>query len=56
MLSHVPDEIQEYMRQKTLTKRLWRVEDIVEAYLYVMKGGYVTGKVLQTNGGSLFLA
>ncbi|KAE9373388.1 putative short-chain dehydrogenase [Stipitochalara longipes BDJ] len=53
MLSHIPDEVQEYMRQKTLTKRLGRVEDIVEAYLYVMKDGYITGEVLQTNGGSL---
>jgi hypothetical protein len=39
MLSRIPDEIQEYLRQRTLTKRLWRVEDIVEAYLDVMKDG-----------------
>jgi len=55
LLSHIPDEIQEYMRQGILTKRLGRVEDLVEAYLYVMKDGFVTSSVLHSNGGSLLV-
>ena len=43
LLGGIPDEVLEYMRQATVTKRLGRVEDVSEAYLYAMKDGFVTG-------------
>ena len=41
--------------QKTLGKRLGRPEDAAEAYLYLMKDGFVTGTVIHTNGGALLV-
>lgn len=55
LLSGMPDEVLEYMKQVTLTKRLGRPEDVAEAYLYAMKDGFVTGSVLHSNGGRLLL-
>jgi NAD(P)-dependent dehydrogenase (short-subunit alcohol dehydrogenase family) len=55
LLSGMPDEALEYMRQLTLTKRLGRPEDLAEAYLYAMKDGFVTGSILHTNGGRLLV-
>lgn len=53
LLSGLPESAAEYMRQKTLIKRLGRPEDMAEAYLYAMKDGFVTGSVLHSNGGAL---
>lgn len=47
--------LREFFREKTLVKRLGRPEDIAEAYLYMMKDGFVTGTVLETNGGYLLV-
>lgn len=35
--------------------RVGRVEDVAEAYLYLMKDGFVTGSVVSTNGGALLV-
>lgn len=50
-----PNDIQEELRQLTLTKRLGRPEDIANAYLYVMKDGFVTGSNLFSDGGRLLV-
>jgi len=55
LLGGIPDEVFEHMRQGTITKRLGRVEDIVEVYLYMMKDGFVTGTVVHSNGGHLLV-
>lgn len=55
LLSGMPDEVLEYMREGTLTKRLGRPEDLAEVYLYAMKDGFVTGSVLHSNGGRLLV-
>ncbi|KAI9024176.1 hypothetical protein DFJ74DRAFT_699207 [Hyaloraphidium curvatum] len=39
----------------TLTKRMGRVEDVAEAYLYIMKDGFATGTTVRTGGGSSLL-
>jgi NAD(P)-dependent dehydrogenase (short-subunit alcohol dehydrogenase family) len=38
-----------------LTGRVGQVEDVTEAYLYLMKDQNVTGSVLSTNGGSILV-
>jgi len=48
-------ERREMFTQKTLVKRLGRPEDTAEAYLYLMKDGFVTGTVIHTNGGALLV-
>lgn len=55
LLGGIPEAVLEAMRQGTVTKRLGRVKDIVEVYLYVMKDGFVTGSVLHSNGGGLLM-
>jgi NAD(P)-dependent dehydrogenase (short-subunit alcohol dehydrogenase family) len=41
--------------KRLLTGRVGQVEDVVEAYLYLMKDQNVTGSVLSTNGGSILV-
>ena len=53
LLGGMPEEALEGMRQRTLTKRMGRVEDIAEVYMYLMKDGFVTGSVVHSNGGGL---
>ena len=48
-------QVEEMYTQKTLVKRMGRPEDTAEAYLYMMKDGFVTGTVLDTNGGYLLV-
>ena len=43
------------MEMKTTTGRVAKVEDIAEAYLYVMRDTNVTGSLISTNGGSLLM-
>ena len=40
---------------KMTTKAVGKVEDVVEAYLYVMKDGNVAGSVVNSHGGTLLL-
>ncbi|KAF1992486.1 NAD(P)-binding protein [Aulographum hederae CBS 113979] len=49
----IGEELQERFREGTLVKRLGRPEDVAEAYLYLVRDGFVTGTVLGSNGGSL---
>lgn len=49
------EEKLEAFRRGSLTGRLGRVEDVVEAYLYMMRDGFVTGEVLKTHGGRLLV-
>ena len=39
--------------EKHLTGEFGHVEDLVEAYLYAMRGRNVTGSVISTNAGAL---
>ena len=41
----------EMYKAKTLLKQIGRPEDIAEAYLYLMKDGFVTGITLLSDGG-----
>ena len=50
-LNGVPEAAIEAFAKTTTTKRLGRPEDIAEAYLYLMKDGFVTGSILHSNGG-----
>ena len=38
-------------KNKTLVKRIGKPEDIAEAYLYLMRDGFVTGTTLLSDGG-----
>jgi NAD(P)-dependent dehydrogenase (short-subunit alcohol dehydrogenase family) len=44
-----------HMREKSTTGEVGRVEDVVEAYLYVLKDRNVSGTVVSTNSGTLLL-
>lgn len=39
------------MREGNLLKKIGRPEDMAEAYTYLMRDGFVTGQVLQSEGG-----
>lgn len=41
-----------HMEEKIPTKRLPRVEDVAEAYLYTLKDANVTGAVIKTDSGA----
>jgi len=43
------------MGARTLTGRCGTVEDVVQAYLYVMKDENATGSCVSTNGGALYV-
>jgi 7-alpha-hydroxysteroid dehydrogenase len=47
------DEIRSEMERNTPMRRIGRVEDIAACVLYLVSeaGSYVTGKVLQVDGG-----
>jgi len=54
----MPDEAQrqaEFARrtERQLVPRIGEPAEVAEAYLYLMRGGYTTGQVLQVDGGSL---
>lgn len=40
---------------KMATGRVGQVEDVAESYLYCMKDKNLTGSMISTNGGSLFM-
>jgi NAD(P)-dependent dehydrogenase (short-subunit alcohol dehydrogenase family) len=54
-LKAVTPEVEKILVTKTLVGRFGRPEDTAEAYLYVMKDGFVTGSIVHTNGGYLLL-
>ena len=45
------EQIVEMYKNKTLVKRIGKPEDIAEAYLYLMRDGFVTGTTLLSDGG-----
>ncbi|KAL4886004.1 hypothetical protein BJY04DRAFT_213544 [Aspergillus karnatakaensis] len=45
----------EELARATTTGRVGRVEDIVEAYLYAMRDGNLSGSVISSNGGRLLV-
>jgi NAD(P)-dependent dehydrogenase (short-subunit alcohol dehydrogenase family) len=47
------DEILEVYKNGTTTGRIGKPEDVAEAYIYLMKDPFVTGAVIETNGGSV---
>jgi NAD(P)-dependent dehydrogenase (short-subunit alcohol dehydrogenase family) len=55
LLANVPKEVTAKWAEETTVKRLGRPEDTAEAYLYLMKDGFVTGIRIDTSGGRLFL-
>lgn len=48
---HFTPQLEKLWSDKTLVQRLGRPEDTAEAYVYMMKDGFVTGTILDTNGG-----
>lgn len=54
-LKEVTPEIEKMLATKTLTGRLGRPEDTAEAYLYAMKDGFLTGSILNTDGGYMLI-
>jgi NAD(P)-dependent dehydrogenase (short-subunit alcohol dehydrogenase family) len=55
LFANIPEEVSTQWGLKTLPKRLGRPEDTAEAYLYLMKDGFVTGSKIDTNGGWLLI-
>ncbi|KAF2224200.1 hypothetical protein BDZ85DRAFT_280809 [Elsinoe ampelina] len=45
----------EYFGEKSTTGRVGRVEDVAEAYLYLMRDQNVTGSLVSTNAGALLV-
>jgi len=52
-VQHAGEEVEEEMKRGTLTGQLGKPEDVVEAYLYLMRDRFVTGQVVKTNGGRM---
>ncbi|KAJ5595891.1 hypothetical protein VI817_004769 [Penicillium citrinum] len=46
------DSILEIFRQSSLTGTVGKPEDLAESYIYVMKDHFVTGTVIESNGGA----
>jgi NAD(P)-dependent dehydrogenase (short-subunit alcohol dehydrogenase family) len=49
------DGMFEMFKSKSTTGTVGRPEDLAESYIYLMKDQYVTGSVLESNGGSLLV-
>ena len=43
----------EYFRTKSTTKTMGKPEDLAETYLYCMRDQFVTGAIIESNGGVL---
>lgn len=54
-MKNAPQQALQALARATTIKRLGRPEDIAEAYLYLMKDGYVTGSIIESNGGRLLV-
>lgn len=55
LLANVPKNILQSWVEQTTVGRIGRPEDTAEAYLYLMKDGFVTGTRIDTSGGRLLL-
>lgn len=59
ILERLPKEMSdgalEKYTQNLLTKDVGYPEDMAEAYLYLMRDNFVTGSILETNGGALLI-
>lgn len=53
LLRKFPKHLVDVYAKKTATGQIAAVEDVAEAYLYVIKDKNVTGSVISTNGGGL---
>lgn len=53
MLCQMPPHVLEHLARGTIVKRLGKPEDVVEAYMYPMKDGNVTGTILHSSGGKI---
>lgn len=49
------DAILEMFRQSSTTGTVGRPEDLAESYIYLMKDQFVTGTVIESNGGALLV-
>ena len=47
------EKLRERLGKGTCIGMIGKVEDVAEAYLFLMKGHNVTGSVISTNGGAL---
>lgn len=45
------EEVMKQLAERTLTGEIGAPEDTAEAYVYIMKDRFVTGSIIQTNGG-----
>lgn len=55
----LPDAIRAAEEARFLSQPLPRIgqpDEVAQAYLYLMKGGYTTGQILQVDGGSMLSA
>lgn len=49
------DAMMEHFKSKTTTGTVARPEDLAESYLYLMKDQFVTGAVIESNGGVVLM-
>ena len=49
------DGIYKAFREATVLEQVGQAEDVAEAYLYSMRDGYLTGAVINTNGGTFLI-
>ncbi|OJJ63039.1 hypothetical protein ASPSYDRAFT_41736 [Aspergillus sydowii CBS 593.65] len=49
------DSVLDSFRQKSTTGTVARPEDLAEAYIYIMKDQFVTGSIVESNGGRLLV-
>lgn len=49
------DAMMEHFRAKSTTGTVARPEDLAESYMYLMKDQFVTGSVIESNGGSVLV-
>lgn len=49
------DTVLDGFRQKSTTGTVARPEDLAEAYIYIMKDHFVTGSIVESNGGRLLV-
>jgi hypothetical protein len=50
-----PDEVAEMLAKRTTLGKVGSVEEVAEAYVYLMKDTNATGSCVSTNSGSLLM-
>ncbi|KAK0872058.1 hypothetical protein LTS02_001552 [Friedmanniomyces endolithicus] len=55
MTEEAKGEMFKAIGEKVPTGRVGRVEDVAEAFLYLMRDGNVTGSMVSSNGGALLV-